>query len=282
MTVAIMVKVFDGVVLAADSATTLGLANGSAQVWNNANKIFHLHRTKPIGAMTWGIGNVGDASIATLAKDLRRRFMGGDPNFDTWELPADYTMEWVTERLVDMIFDELYAPAFPGAGVGAAPLLGFLVAGFSCDGKQSEVWRIEFNDATSRPQPRLEADKDQSGWAAYAQPQAALRLLRGHDPALPTELAAVVPPANMPAVLQVLERLNRDVVAPSMPFADAIALARYLVDVTVGYSRAQFGPDTVGGPIEVAGISRHEGFKWISRKHYYTAELNPGDPHHDY
>src|SRR4051794_25730890 len=55
MTVAVVVKVFDGIVVAADSATTLPLANGSAQVYNNANKIFHLHRRLPLAAMTWGL-----------------------------------------------------------------------------------------------------------------------------------------------------------------------------------------------------------------------------------
>lgn len=40
-----------------------------------------------------------------------------------------------------------------------------------------------------------------------------------------------------------------------------------MVDVTVGYSRYLLGPDLVGGPVEIAGISRHEGFKWVARKH---------------
>lgn len=52
MTVAIVVKIWDGIVLAADSATTLRLVDGSSQVYNSANKIFHLHRELPIAAMT--------------------------------------------------------------------------------------------------------------------------------------------------------------------------------------------------------------------------------------
>ena len=52
MTVAVAVKVFDGIVLAADSATTLQLPAGGAHVYNNASKVFHLHRKLPVGAMT--------------------------------------------------------------------------------------------------------------------------------------------------------------------------------------------------------------------------------------
>jgi hypothetical protein len=32
--------------------------------------------------------------------------------------------------------------------------------------------------------------------------------------------------------------------------------------------------ETVGGPIDVAVISKGDGFVWIKRKHYFKAELN--------
>jgi hypothetical protein len=33
--------------------------------------------------------------------------------------------------------------------------------------------------------------------------------------------------------------------------------------------------ETVGGPIDVAVISKGDGFIWIKRKHYFKPELNP-------
>jgi len=33
--------------------------------------------------------------------------------------------------------------------------------------------------------------------------------------------------------------------------------------------------ETVGGPMDVAVISRGDGFVWIKRKHYFRPELNP-------
>src|SRR4051812_32504943 len=95
VTVAVAVKVYDGIVLAADSATTSQLADGSHQVYNNANKVFQLHRTKPVGAMTWGLGSIGSASIATLAKDIRQRFMGLDAQHTDWELDDSFTVHGV-------------------------------------------------------------------------------------------------------------------------------------------------------------------------------------------
>lgn len=276
MTVAAAVKVFDGIVLATDSATTLALDGGSAQVYNNANKIFHLHRELPVAAMTWGLGAIGDASIATLAKDLRLRLMGRNPDFD-WELGDDYTIRGVTERLLELMYDELYAPLL--AAAPTPPELGFLVAGYSGKAKQAEAWLVVIDSCTVRPTPTLAVGADQAGWAVWAQVEATQRLFNGWDPTLPDKLATVVDGSEMPQVMQVLNDERRTAVPAAMPFADAIKFAQFLVDTTAGYAHFLLGPDTVGGPTELAGISRHEGFKWIERKHYYRPDLNPEDPH---
>ena len=33
--------------------------------------------------------------------------------------------------------------------------------------------------------------------------------------------------------------------------------------------------ETVGGPIDVAVITKGDGFVWVKRKHYFEAEYNP-------
>ena len=73
MTIVVTVRVNDGIVLAADSATSFSDSNGNiAKVYNNANKIFNLVKGWPVGAMTYGAGSIGSASISTLSKDLRK------------------------------------------------------------------------------------------------------------------------------------------------------------------------------------------------------------------
>ena len=67
--------------------------------------------------------------------------------------------------------------------------------------------------------------------------------------------------------------------APSssfMPIQDAIDLARYLVETAIGFTKFSIvkQPKTVGGPIVIAAITKHEGFRWIQRKHFYPKELN--------
>lgn len=281
VTVGIVVKVFDGIVLATDSATTVDLGSGGHQVYNSANKIFHLHRRYAVGAMTWGLGNVGTASIATLAKDLRRRLMGRDEAHTDWNLDGDFTIQAVGERLIDMVWGELYSNVF--AGQATAPILGFLVAGYSAGSLQSEAWVVQMDNPGQRPTLELAAGIDDSGWLAYAQPEATVRLLKGFDPQIFEALSPHLTQAELTKVQAVLasQILDRQVVIPAMPFADALAFAKYLVDTTVGYRRYVLGPDTVGGQVEIAGISRHEGFKWVSRKHYYSPSLNPRDLDHD-
>lgn len=61
-----------------------------------------------------------------------------------------------------------------------------------------------------------------------------------------------------------------------MPKPDLAAFAESLVTVTSMMRKASIGPETVGGPIDVAVISRHEGFIWVKRKHYFDTELNKG------
>jgi hypothetical protein len=72
MTILVSVKINDGVVMAADSASSFE----SGMVYQNADKIVNLMERLPIGAMATGAGGIGNESIDTLMKDLRRRFSG--------------------------------------------------------------------------------------------------------------------------------------------------------------------------------------------------------------
>jgi hypothetical protein len=53
-------------------------------------------------------------------------------------------------------------------------------------------------------------------------------------------------------------------------------MAESLVNLTSFKRRISMNAaETVGGPIDVAVISRGDGFIWIKRKHYFKPELNP-------
>lgn len=60
-----------------------------------------------------------------------------------------------------------------------------------------------------------------------------------------------------------------------MPKQELIELAEALVSITAVERKATVDEGTVGGPVDVAFITKHEGFVWIKRKHYFEATLNP-------
>jgi hypothetical protein len=66
-----------------------------------------------------------------------------------------------------------------------------------------------------------------------------------------------------------------DQMVAMMPKQELIELAEALVSITAVERKATSDEGTVGGPIDVAFITKHEGFVWIKRKHYFEAPLNP-------
>jgi len=65
-----------------------------------------------------------------------------------------------------------------------------------------------------------------------------------------------------------------DIVA-SLPKDELAALAESLVNLTSLKKRISRDDETVGGPVDVAVISKGDGLTWIKRKHYFQADLNP-------
>jgi len=60
-----------------------------------------------------------------------------------------------------------------------------------------------------------------------------------------------------------------------MPKEEMAQLAEALVNLTSVKGRVTMGPETVGGPVDVAVISKGDGFVWVQRKHYFDPILNP-------
>ena len=74
--------------------------------------------------------------------------------------------------------------------------------------------------------------------------------------------------------------IKREQVAPvvdtvlSLPKNELAEMAETLVNLTSFRQRMSPDAETVGGPVDVAVISKGDGFIWIQRKHYFQAELN--------
>lgn len=271
MTIVLALKVGDGVVLGADSASTIvGVQNSYHNSYFNAEKLFNLVKGLPIGAVTYGLGGLANRSVGSLAKDLRARLSA--PDAAEWYLdPATYTMEQVAERVKQFFYDEIYLKSVPKSA--DAPGMGFLIAGYSAASESAEIWKLTVRDGGSAD-PVAQVCSAAQPWEACweGQGEAIRRLLQGYSWQLVDRLvtAGMTQPDAL-ALVQSVEPL----VHPTMPIQDAIDLVHYLIDVTCGFVRFAPGPATVAQPIDSAAITRHEGFRWVRRKHYYSPEFNP-------
>jgi hypothetical protein len=286
MSIGVLIGVHDGVVLAADSAATLtipvppgvtlppGAPGLVANVYDNANKIFNVVKGLPIGCITFGSGNIGNASIGTLVKDLRQKLTDapGKMGFD----PAIYTMEQIATILAEFL---------NGDCANLDPLtrgnttVGFLLGGYSKPGSFGESWSVEITKGVvQKPNQLRKPALAGINWGG--QTESLARLMLGFSPGVFDVLAQVSQPPQVPSELAktlgplMTSRLQAAMVFAPMPIQDAIDLARFLVHTAIMFSRFLPGPNTVGGPIEIAAITKHENFKWISRKHYYDQPLN--------
>ena len=289
MSIAVAISVHDGVVLAADSASTLaagivGIPPGTMgpqqvamNVYNNANKIANLYKGKPIGCVAYGSGSIGSASTSTLLKDFRYRLTNGlEKDFD----PKSYTMQDVGQRLLNFLGQQVQSlgPNDP------KPTLGLMLAGYSSEKSRGEgntlgeVWSIGIQNGVSSP-PQNMRPISPVGISFAGEAESLARLLGGFSPRLPQLLQAVIKPTpSAPDLAKLMEflgsNLQAPVVFPPMPIQDTIDLAEWLVQTAIMYSRFSPGAPVVGGPIESAAITKHEGFKWIRRKHYFQQEFN--------
>ena len=260
MTVCVAIKVHDCIVFAADSAVSLtttsqGDMSVVSNVWKHGLKVFNLHRDLPIVAMTAGLGNFGSMSISNLAKDLRIRLMEK-------LCQNSYTIAEVAND-AQLYFQDEYKRSH------AIPVqyhsFEFWIGGYGHDNKHGEIWKIKIRNGQWLDPAQLVKPETSHHIVWGGQVQAISRLLLGYDLQIPQAL-------NLDA--SQLSAFQTPLVNPSMPVQDAIDLADFLVDMTKRYVAFLPRADTVGGETDIATVTKHEGFRWIRRKHYYPAHLN--------
>lgn len=278
MTIVVTVKVTDGIVLAADSAGSFFNEQGMpVKIYNNANKIFNLVKVWPVGALVYGAGGIGSASVETLSKDLRRRLR--NPDDRDYGLDRDsYTVQEVAEKARRFLYEENYLHAYE-----VPPekfFMGYRVCGYSAGQSLAEVW--EFLIAGSECGPAYQVQPvDQFGTRWAGENEALDRLILGASGYLTTVLQRRgIPEVEANEIhLEVISQLGDGLTLPAMPIQDAIDVSRFLVETASKFARYGLRPETIGGPVEIAAITRHEGFKWVARKHYYRPELNRETDH---
>ena len=278
MTVCVGIKVRDCIVFAADSAMSITgtTPNGEPTVlniWNHGLKVFNLCKGLPIVAMTAGMANFGPISVSNLTKDLRHEFskIDGGYSIDT----KSYSMEDVVKKAEQFFkhqYDQQQTPIIN------PPPFHFWIGGYGSTDSHGEIWEISIRgkDNSGIIQHVKAEDDDRVLWGG--QLEAISRLILGMSPSVPNLLSGIGLDGNK--VDEIKKLVTTPLVHPAMPVQDAIDLADFLVETTKRYSAFLPRANIVGGDTDIATVTKHEGFKWIKRKHYYSEHLNRRNTDH--
>jgi hypothetical protein len=265
MTIAISVRVGEGLVYAADSTSSLFTEiNGVSvlsQSFHHAQKLVQV-RNFPIGILTFGLGLLGSRNIESLVAEFESEVL---------PKPLESSVRVVVERLRDFLserYDEAVPPPDLSAespGVDTRPRLGVVVGGYTAHRFQPEEYSLQL------PGGHIVESPTAAGLQWWGQTEALQRLLLGHDSGTGDWLREKgVPEDAIPDLRRELtERFGWRIQFDGMPLQDAIDFAVFLTNVAIGHSRFVTGPPVCGGHVDVATIS-HRGFEWIRRKTYHV------------
>lgn len=276
MSLGIAFKGAEGIVLAADSRVTL-LAQiqpagqpagqpGQQQLvvpasFDNATKLLRVSSQTHVAAVTYGAGAIGLQAPRTASS-----FM---PEFDVKLTSANIgrllSVQELAQKLSDFFMRQWTSSGMP-VPVSQGQDMVFLVAGY--DDPAAAYGRIFEVFIPSRPAPN-ELLAGQFGAAWGGQREYTDRILQGFDPQLPRLAQAMLNlPDDRTSQLEtdLKNRLTIPIPWQFLPLQDCVDLCIFLVRATVTLQKWMVSIRGVGGAIDVATITRTEGFKPIQEK----------------
>jgi hypothetical protein len=260
MSIVVSVKVQDGAVLASDSCV---IHRGRS--YFNAEKTIHPIRAFPIGVMIAGDGAIG---LTSIANHLREYGQLATARSGPWRLSkTHYTLGGVVADIRRYLLDVVKLEEDSAQTT-------LTVVGYSAGRSLPETWRITL-DGDSAVEPDLIWNEREYGITWDGERECLDRMLCGTPQGL-LQVAGefgLTPAQTHELHGRVADVCGSDLVTPGMPLQDAVELARFLVDTTVAFVGFSFTgePKTVGGMVDIAAITRHDGFRWIQRKRTATA-----------
>lgn len=259
MSLGIAFKGPEGIVLAADSRVTLtGQHPGSNLLvqahYDNATKLLKVRDQNYVGAVTYGLGALGDREPRTVHSFL--------PEFEE-ELAGEQrlSVEEFATKLGKFFQHQWNAANTPAGG---DPMV-FLVGGFNKGEAYGQVFELSVPNS---PSP-VERNANDFGITFGGQAEIASRLLNGYDPQL-DELVKTNVHLNTAQTKNfrqtVLQSLAMPIPYQFLPLQDCVDLSMFLIKTTATLQRWAVNVRGVGGAIDVATVTRTDGFKAVQEK----------------
>jgi hypothetical protein len=260
MTLAVTVVCQDGLVVAADSRTTLANHRMLRVGSDFTHKVFESGR---VAVATYGEAFVADRSIASHMAEFAVVEAG---NCDHPGPAAHKLAGFFGDRYDAQVHDD--PDETPPPGVAA---LGFLVSGYD-DAGVGGAWEVTLPE---RAVEQIATTANGGGAAWRGQSDVVTRIVRGADLELLARLAVVHKlGAELDAVMPMLDECSYRIPFDSMNLQDGIDFAVLCIRTTIDVQRLTLGPlatapefswPGVGGPIEIATVTATGGFAWVQR-----------------
>jgi hypothetical protein len=221
--------------------------------FDNATKLFRVTGQDHIGVVTYGAGAIGEIEPRTahsFIPELEAELAGS----------GRLSVEEFSQRLSDFFAVRWQQGNMPA---NADPAI-FVIGGFDEGGTYGRVYQVVIPAA---PQPQ-EQNAGEFGITFGGQTETMNRILHGHDPQLPGLLATAL---KLTATQQndlgaVLKGQTVQIPIQFLPLQDCVDIAVFMIETTSALQRWQVGIRGVGGPIDVATITRIDGFRAVQEK----------------
>lgn len=279
----------EGVVLGADSTSSIGAGEGF-HFYDFNQKLFEVGESSSLGLLTWGLGGFNHISYRTLVATFADALTAA---------PATSVGE-VADRWTDHFWQTYSASAEVSrfralsakAGVGQAPttggvrtadeeqewmnlrtnlVVGFCVAGYVMPTRMPEAVSVVFRPELGRPAPVPVGQHSIQWWGV---PNFFNRLLRGADDNVVQGILTSGLWSGTPADLHGI--INSSLVVPlgTLPIRDAVDYVHTCIYCTVKAIKFSGLPQVCGGPIELAVITSDRRFRWVRHKPWDAAILD--------
>lgn len=256
MSLGIVVKGPEGVVLAADTRITLTARQQGSHPLNvnfdNATKFLTFDEPHNyVAAVTYGDAVIGNRTAHSYVPELELELR------DSRDTVRNYA-----ERISDFFqarWKEAEMPEEPPSGG-----MTFIVGGYDENAPYGEVFL--FAVPTN---PTLESRNAEGfGMTWGGQLQMANRIIHGYDPALLPILSNQLglDDSQIGDTQKSLASLEHTIPYDVLALQDCVDLATFLVRTTMTAQNLAIGLRGVGGTIEVASITRTGGFNWVQKK----------------
>ncbi len=272
MSIVIVVKVSEGLVLGADSAATLSgqLKDSSGAIFNGVLKTFYNAKKLlqvgdfPIGVLNWGAAFIGDRTMESQVREWEHDNHWSSRDSFSNSCNDPFEVKACALGLHNHL-SQVYAEEYADFPEGQRPPIGIIVAGYSEGMFFPEIWRFVLPHDTEvqnqRPDKNGKPDFGAS-WFGVTEPIVRLHFGRDDEAIRILSKRFKVPEQE---ILEALKPLQYPIAFSQMPLQDAIDYAVYMLNVAIGRFRFVLGPELCGGQLDIAVVTQNE-FNWISQK----------------